>query len=105
MNVYSTKIYEKWFFKLKDKVARAKIDTRIRRIKTNGNFGDCESVSQNVSELRIDYGPGYRIYITIKTDIVVILLVGGDKSSQRRDIKKAEKMAVSVMGEEMSEWF
>jgi putative addiction module killer protein len=65
---------------------------RIRRISL-GNFGDLESVRKGVSELRIDYGPGYRIYFTKQEKIIVILLCGGDKSTQAKDIKKAQTLA------------
>ena len=100
MKVYSTKLYEKWIERLKDNKAKAIIRVRIRKIELYGHFGDCETISKNVSELRIDYGPGYRIYMTLKGPVMVILLLGEDKSTQAKDIKKAEKMAADVIVEE-----
>ena len=105
MKIYNTRLYDKWFSKLRDNVAKLKIDARIWRIKLYKDFGDCEKVSKNVSELKINHGPGYRIYLTIKEEKVIILLIGGDKSSQARDIKKAEKMASYVLIEEVEEWY
>jgi len=105
MEVYSTKLYDKWFEKLKDKRAKAKIDRRLHRIRHYNSWGDCETVSKNVSEIKIDYGPGYRIYFTKKEGKIIILLVGGDKSTQTRDIKKAEKTALIILIKEVAEWF
>jgi len=73
---------------LKDRQARAHINTRIRRLSL-GNPGDVKSVGQGVSELRIDYGPGYRVYFVQRGETLVILLAGGDKRTQERDIKIA----------------
>ena len=86
-----TKVYNRWFNKLKDFRARSKINSRIYQIK-NGNFGDFKSVSDGIFEMRIHYGPGYRIYYTRKDDEVIILLVGGDKSTQQKDIEKAKEL-------------
>jgi len=80
--------FSKWFSKVKDKSVRIKILVRLARVE-NGNFGDYKNISQNLFELRFHFGPGYRIYYTIENDIVVLLLVGGDKSNQNKDIKKA----------------
>ena len=85
--------YEQWFRKLKDRQAQARIDARIRRIEITGNFGDVKPVGEGISELRIDYGPGYRIYFARQGQALVILLAGGDKGTQDRDIKKALKLA------------
>jgi len=104
MIVYSTRLYDKWFDRLKDKTAKAVIDTRLRRIHLHGTFGDCDRVSKNVLEIKIDYGPGYRIYLTLRETKIIILLIGGDKSTQARDIKKAERMATSTRTEEIAEW-
>ncbi len=68
------------------------IAKRIRNAEA-GNFGDCEPVGEGVSELRIHYGPGYRAYFTRRRDVVCFLLLGGDKSTQKRDIKRAKTMA------------
>ncbi|CAA6811451.1 MAG: Unknown protein [uncultured Campylobacterales bacterium] len=75
----------------KDIKARISILRRIDRIK-NGNFGDYKSISSNLFELRVKVGPGYRIYYTKKEDSIVVLLVGGDKSTQTKDIAKAKKV-------------
>jgi len=104
MEVYSTKLYDKWFARLKDKVAKVKIESRIRRILTNSDYGDCEKISNNVTELKIDYGPGYRIYLTTRAQKILILLAGGNKSTQVRDIKKAKKIALKIKIERVSEW-
>lgn len=84
--------FSKWFGSLKDKNARLRIDVRIRRLSL-GNPGDVKSVGDGVSELRIDYGPGYRIYFTERGDELILILVGGDKSSQPKDIAKAKAIA------------
>lgn len=77
-----------WIDGLKDRQARAKIDVRLRRIAL-GNFGYCESVGHGVMELKIDFGPGYRVYFGQTGSDIIVLLCGGDKSSQARDIKTA----------------
>jgi len=105
MEFYSTRLYDKWFYRINDKVAKAKIYSRLRRIKIHGNYGDCEKVSKDISELRIDYGPGYRIYLTKKEAKLIVLLVGGDKSTQSRDVKKAVKMAADTTIEELTKWY
>ena len=84
--------FDAWLAHLKDKVGRARIVHRIRSAE-HGNFGDCESVGEGVSEMRIHVGPGYRAYYTRRGDLVYLLLLGGDKSSQKRDIKRAISMA------------
>jgi putative addiction module killer protein len=80
---------------LQDRQAKGRIDIRIRRLSL-GNFGDVKPVGEGVSELRIDYGPGYRVYFVQRGLQVVILLAGGDKSSQAKDIKTALKLAHDV---------
>jgi len=81
--------FESWLINLRDKSAKAKILTRIDRLRL-GNFGDCKSVGLGVFELRIHFGPGYRVYFGLVGNEVVLLLLGGDKSSQRKDIKTAQ---------------
>jgi putative addiction module killer protein len=81
-----------WLSNLRDLSAKARIAQRIDRIAA-GNFGDTKSVGDGVSELRFAFGPGYRIYYTMKGEVVVILLSGGDKDTQSRDIEKAKKLA------------
>lgn len=80
--------FNDWLESLRDRQTRARIRARINRVRL-GNFGDCKSVGKGVSELRIDYGPGYRVYFGIAGTKLVILLCGGDKSSQSGDIRKA----------------
>ncbi len=79
-----------WLENLKDRQARAKVKVKIDRLRL-GNFGDCRSVGNGVSELKIDFGPGYRIYFRKDGDNLVILLLGGDKKSQTKDIQNAKK--------------
>ena len=83
--------YEKWFRRLRDRGAQGRINVRVLRLEL-GNFGDAKSVGDGVSELRIDYGPGYRVYFTRIGDVVLLLLCGGDKSSQASDIETAKRM-------------
>ena len=81
--------FRQWLTKLRDKRARANIQRRIARLQ-EGNFGDCKRLGSDLYELRIDYGPGYRIYFGIFTSHIVILLYGGQKGTQRRDIARAQ---------------
>jgi len=95
MTVRETENYTKWIQNLKDRNAQALIAARIRRVSV-GNFGDVKSVGDGVYELRIDYGPGYRVYFTRRGQEIVILLCGGDKSTQTRDIEAAKRIAKNV---------
>lgn len=81
--------FSDWLNSLRDAKARAKIRVRLGRL-TLGNFGDCKFVGDGVFELRIDFGPGYRVYYGLSGEHVVLLLCGGDKGSQQKDIKKAK---------------
>lgn len=92
IDVRQTPEYEKWFDSLKDRTARVRVDIRIRRLSL-GNLGIVEPVGEGVSELKIDYGPGYRVYFVRHGDHYLLLLVGGDKFTQARDIKKAKQLA------------
>ena len=85
----------RWLKELRDKRARARIAIRIDRVQ-EGNFGDHKAVGGGVSELRIPVGQGYRVYYTIREGTVVVLLCGGDKSSQPQDIRRAQRMAIEV---------
>ncbi|MFN5516331.1 MAG: type II toxin-antitoxin system RelE/ParE family toxin [Cyanobacteriota bacterium] len=89
IEIRQTEVFVAWFTNLKDRKAKARIQARIDRMEI-GNFGDIAPVGQGVSEMRIDYGPGYRVYFTQKGSILVILLCGGDKSSQLSDIINAK---------------
>ncbi|TAD78748.1 MAG: type II toxin-antitoxin system RelE/ParE family toxin [Oscillatoriales cyanobacterium] len=90
--IRQTETYARWFNTLRDRQAKARIDIRIRRL-SMGNPGDVKPVGQGVSELRIDYGPGYRVYFIQRGETLIILLAGGDKRTQERDIKTALDLA------------
>ncbi len=93
--VRRTERFIQWLDGLSDPRAVAKIAARAERL-AFGNFGDVQPVGEGVSELRIHYGPGYRVYFVQRGAVVVILLCGGDKSSQTRDIKSAKAMAKEI---------
>jgi putative addiction module killer protein len=92
IEIRETEIYSRWFKSLRDRQARARIDIRVRRLSV-GNPGDVKPVGQGVSELRIDYGSGYRVYFIRRGETLIILLAGGDKKTQERDIKIALNLA------------
>lgn len=92
IEVRQTETFSEWLEALRDRKAAAKIAARLARLEL-GAFGDVEPVGEGVAELRIHYGPGYRIYVVQHGDILVVVLCGGDKSSQARDIKRAKAMA------------
>jgi putative addiction module killer protein len=92
--IRETAEYRNWISRLRDNVAKARIAIRIRRL-ILGNAGDVKPVGEGVSELRIDYGPGYRVYFIREGALIVVLLCGGDKSSQERDIAAAKRLAKS----------
>jgi len=90
--IRKTDTYARWLDSLRDIHARARILARVERLAA-GNPGDVKPVGEGVSELRIDYGPGYRIYFTMRGRAVIILLAGGDKRTQATDIKTALRLA------------
>ena len=92
MKIRKTDVFAKWIDGLRDIQARSRILVRIERLAA-GNLGDVKPISEGVSELRIDYGPGYRLYYTILRREVIILLSGGDKHTQARDIRIALRLA------------
>jgi len=87
--------FDVWLAALADDKGKARILARLRSA-TFGNFGDCESVGEGVSEMRVHAGPGYRVYFMRTEQTVYLLLSGGDKSTQRKDISRAQKMARTV---------
>ena len=89
--IFTTKTFDLWFEELKDTKGRFRIQARIDRAEL-GNFGDCEPIGEGVSEMRIHFGPGYRVYFAQRGSLIVLLLVGGDKSTQAKDIKAAIKL-------------
>ena len=103
-NEYTLKMYfiektiefDKWFRKLKDLRARARILFRIQKLETEEHFGDCKPVGDGISELRINYAKGYRIYFKETDGKIIVLLIGGDKSSQQKDIEKAKELAKQI---------
>ncbi|MDX2224381.1 MAG: type II toxin-antitoxin system RelE/ParE family toxin [Rhodospirillaceae bacterium] len=95
VEVRQTDLFAAWFSRLRDADARARITARIRRLSL-GNPGDVKPVGQGVSEMRVDYGPGYRIYFVHRGEQVVILLCGGDKRTQSSDIARAIKIAGDI---------
>ena len=92
LEVRETATYAEWFTSLRDRTARARIDIRIRRLSI-GNPGDVKPVGEGVSELRVNCGPGYRVYFVQKAAVFIVLLAGGDKSTQDRDIRQAKALA------------
>lgn len=92
IEVLRTDEFAKWMRRLKDADARARINLRIRRLTLTGNFGDVKPVGDGIYEMRLDCGPGYRLYYSRRGEEVVLLLVGGEKSSQQKDIAKAKKL-------------
>ncbi len=92
IEVRQTDEYAKWFDSLRDRQARARIDIRVRRLSL-GNPGDAKPVGEGVSVLRVDYGPGYRVYFVQRADVLIVLLAGGDKRTQDRDIRRAKQLA------------
>lgn len=95
VEVRKTDEFVSWFGALRDIRAKAKVLARISNMQ-NGNFGDCEPVGEGVSESKINYGPGYRLYFIQRGAAVIVLLVGGDKSTQARDIAAAQELAAGL---------
>ncbi|GBR77180.1 toxin ParE [Candidatus Termititenax persephonae] len=96
LRIEVTEIYDKWFNRLRDVRAKDIINSRIDRIKENENFGDCKSLGAGLYEIRVHYGGGYRLYFVYKGNRWVLILCGGGKSTQPRDIKLARKLAEEV---------
>ena len=94
--IEKTDEFDKWLRKLKDLWAKAKILFRIQKIENDEHFGDCEPVGNGIRELKIDYAKGYRIYFKELNGKIIILLVGGDKSTQQQDIEKAKEILKKI---------
>ncbi len=92
VRVQTTKVYLDWIHSLNDRVGRARVQVRVDRL-VHGNPGQHRALTDGVCELKIDFGPGYRVYYTERAGVVVVLLAGGDKSSQQKDIKTAIMLA------------
>lgn len=90
--IIRSETFSDWLSSLKDSRARSRVLSRIDRMR-EGNFGDAEPIGDGLSEARIHYGPGYRVYFMQQGDVIVVLLCGGDKSSQTKDIKQARRIA------------
>lgn len=95
VEVRKTDTFARWFDRLRNREARSRILVRIRRLSL-GNPGDVRPVGEGVSEMRIDWGPGYRVYYVHRGDTIVVLLVGGDKRTQGRDIRTAKELAQNL---------
>lgn len=95
MTIRETGVYRKWFARLRDTVAKARILVRLRRLSL-GQYGEKRDLGDNVSELKFKFGPGYRIYYTERDGEIIILLAGGDKSTQTKDIEKAKALAANL---------
>ncbi len=98
IEVKRTDVFIHWLEGLRDETAQARIAIRIDRLEA-GNPGDIKSIGDGVSEMRINYGPGYRLYTARRGQVVIVLLCGGDKSTQRRDIEKAKALLREIEGE------
>jgi putative addiction module killer protein len=94
-SIQTTEVFDDWFAGLKDRQAVRRVQVRIDRAE-DGNFGDCEPVGEGVSEMKIHYGPGYRVYFVQRGIEIVILLAGGNKSTQSKDIKTALELARKI---------
>lgn len=93
IEVIQSEVFARWLGRLKDRAAVMRINARIRRLTETGHFGDAKPVREGISEMRIDHGPGYRLYFIQSGPVIVVLLAGGDKSTQDADIKRAIDIA------------
>lgn len=92
IEIQTSATFDKWLSGLRDRDARNRIIIRIKRL-ADGNFGDCKSIGGGLFELRLSFGPGYRVYFIRHGETIVVLLNGGDKDSQQRDIERAKSIA------------
>ena len=95
MRIQMTEVYRDWIDALKDRTGRARVQVRVDRL-AHGNPGNFRALTDGVVELKIDVGPGYRVYYTERAGVLIILLAGGDKSSQTKDIQRAIALAKSL---------
>jgi len=95
LEVRTTPVFDAWLDALRDRQARARIQARVRRL-SMGNPGDCRHLTGGVSEMRVDYGPGYRVYYCQRGQTVVVLLCGGDKRTQQADIEQAHTLSTQI---------
>lgn len=95
VRVQITEVYRDWINSLRDRVGRARVQVRVDRL-VNGNPGQHRMLTDGVCELKIDFGPGYRVYYTERDGVVIVLLAGGDKSTQQKDIKAAISLAKNL---------
>jgi len=94
--IEKTTEFDKWLRKLRDLRAKAKILFRIEKLEKDKHFGDCEPVGDGIQELKINFAKGYRVYFKEKDEKIIVLLLGGDKSTQQKDIEKAKKLAKQI---------
>lgn len=99
IEIRQTRVFADWRAGLRDDVVRKRIGARIDRL-AFGNFGDAKSIGGGISELRLNFGPGFRLYFTRRGEMLVVLLCGGDKSTQKRDIAEAKRLARELEGDE-----
>lgn len=98
MQIRSTSEFTRWLDALRDLRGRARIQARIQRL-SEGNPGSHRNLKHSCSELKVDIGPGYRVYYTVRRNVLVVLLCGGDKSTQRMDIRRAYELALGLGGD------
>jgi putative addiction module killer protein len=96
MRVETTEVYRDWINSLRDRAGRARVQVRVDRL-AHGNPGQHRALSGGVSELKIDFGPGYRVYYTERKGVLIVLLAGGDKTSQQKDIEMALELAKGLL--------
>ena len=94
--IEKTEAFDKWLRKLRDLKAKAKILFRIQKLENDEHFGDCKPVGDGISELRINFAKGYRVYFKETDRKIIVLLIGGDKSTQQKDIEKAKELAKQI---------
>lgn len=92
LTVLLTEEFQTWLQRLRDRKAQVRIAARLRRAEF-GHLGDCKPLGNGISEMRVDFGPGYRLYFLRRGNVMIVMLAGGDKSSQDRDIRRAQRLA------------